>query len=149
MQQAQAPVKTLAEIQKEEAQKLEKQKKSEEKKQAAVKQNTVTSCGIWSNAASQLSWKGSSTNAWGQSSIITGSSNQTSSPGPNFTGNIGEAFWDTPAPKESKNASKNQESSALQHNIKSSGGNNNGASGKSKSRKEEVRDVSFTVNLCS
>lgn len=55
---AQAPVKTLAEIQKEEALKLEKQKELEEKK--VGQQRVVNNCGIWNNAASQLTWRGGS-----------------------------------------------------------------------------------------
>lgn len=55
---AQAPVKTLAEIQKEEALKLEKQKELTEKK--AGQPRVVNNCGIWNNAASQLTWRGGS-----------------------------------------------------------------------------------------
>lgn len=64
--QAAAPIKTLAEIQIEEAERMNKKKPMEEKKSS---QTTVTNAGIWSNATSQLSWKGP---GWSNSNVGSG-----------------------------------------------------------------------------
>ncbi|KAI1285346.1 hypothetical protein HDE_11874 [Halotydeus destructor] len=59
-----APVKTLSEIQKEEADKLAKQQRiaNENREQQGVK---LSNSGIWSNAASQLTWKGNASGVGG------------------------------------------------------------------------------------
>lgn len=125
-QQVQAPVKTLAEIQKEEAQKLERQKELEEKK--AAQQGIVSNCGIWNNAASQLSWRGNPPSGWGQLfNNNTGNNGNnalvSSSPISNYQrGASGNSFWESAPVRDTKNSNKSHES-ALQQSNKNNGSN--------------------------
>ena len=83
-------VKTLAEIQREEAEKLARLKKEQEEKERERGQ-PVGNTGIWSNAASQLSWKGSSGGpAWGSNSGSQTPSKQSSS-----STMTGVGFWES------------------------------------------------------
>lgn len=65
LNQPSSHVKTLAEIQKEEADRLSKLKREQELRER--ENSALANVGIWSNASSQLSWKSKSpTSAWGQ-----------------------------------------------------------------------------------
>ena len=85
-------VKTLSEIQREEAEKLAKVRKELEERERDKPQ----AAGIWSNAASQLSWKASGGSAWGTQS-------PTSSKPSNLTG---AGFWESDPPAAASNNHK-------------------------------------------
>ncbi|RWS29624.1 PERQ amino acid-rich with GYF domain-containing protein-like protein [Leptotrombidium deliense] len=115
------PVKTLAEIQKEEAERAAKQKQLDDQKN--LQQGTVTNAGIWSNAASQLSWKNST--AWDNVSSTSKSS---------------AGFWESETPFVAirKSSNKSNESAFQPSNKGSCNHSNTKSNSSSRSRKDEV-----------
>jgi len=147
-QQVQAPVKTLAEIQKEEAQKLERQKELEEKK--AAQQGIVNNCGIWNNAASQLSWRGNPPSGWGQlfnNSPGNNSNNalvSSSSMSSYQRGTSSNSFWENTPARDNKTLNKSQES-ALQQSNKNNGSNSDSSTKSTQPVKLRKDQVSVSV----
>jgi hypothetical protein len=128
-------VKTLSEIQREEAEKLaivrkEQEERNREKPQAA---------GIWSNAASQLSWKGAAgTGAWGSQSP-TQSAKASNLTGAEFWGtDSAAAAVVTGSSNNHKQQSGSKDNAAKQQPHASGPGKQTSA----KSRKAEVTQTS-------
>ena len=146
-------IKTLAEIQREEAEKLALQKKQQEEKERERGQ-PAGNTGIWSNAASQLSWKGSSGGpAWGS----TGSPSNTSSKNQQTSSSMsstltGVGFWESDHlsissntsssnQNNSSNRSGNQSKSSSNEsafNSKQQSSSNTSSKSSAKNKKEEV-----------
>lgn len=125
-QQQNAPVKTLAEIQKEEAEKLAKQKLLEQKHQQTKGNTVVPNAGIWNNATSQL---------FGQNAAKQASANNNNNSNINQTP-IG--FWE---PETRKTNSNRANDSALtsQSNNKSNNSSQQTSNKSNKNKKEEVK----------
>ncbi|RWS07876.1 PERQ amino acid-rich with GYF domain-containing protein 2-like isoform X5, partial [Dinothrombium tinctorium] len=116
------PIKTLAEIQREEAERVAKQKQIDDQKH--LQHASVTGAGIWSNAASQLTWKANTT-AW------DGAPSKSTSSG----------FWDSDttasATRKSTTGSKLSESALPSSNKSGCNQINVKSNTNSRSRKDE------------
>lgn len=126
-------VKTLSEIQREEAEKLAKVRKEQEERNRDKPQ----AAGIWSNAASQLSWKASAGSAWGSQS-------PTQSAKPSSSNLTGVGFWETDAPAVVNNHKQQQQPGSKDNSAKQQqpASGQQGKQTSAKSRKAEVTQTS-------
>ena len=129
-----APVKTLAEIQREEAEKVAKQRVIENKKQLTQVTNSVPNAGIWNNATNQLF----ANKQPPPTKAVNSSANNASAP-------IG--FWEPESRKVSTNRANESALNSMQTISKGNNSTQFVTKTNSKNKKEEVFTILYLFKI--